>query len=95
MYFQWVYQCAHFKNPCAAGVVQCLHSRFAWSDIVDMYQSWVDDLYDGLCTICHNPACYGFLTPKCLDVDWENSQECSFHFYNRDAGYLKRQVDTY
>lgn len=29
-YFQWVYQCAHFKNLCAAGIVQYLHTRFAW-----------------------------------------------------------------
>lgn len=30
MYVQRIYQCAYLKNPCMGGVVQCLHTSFAW-----------------------------------------------------------------
>lgn len=62
--FQWVYQCAHLiivqVGLCNAFILGLL----GLSDTVDMHQSWVDDLYDGLCAIRSNPACYGLSDPK-------------------------------
>lgn len=46
-------------NVCTLGLL-------GLADIVDMHQSQVDDPYDGLCTIYHNPARYGLSDPKLL-----------------------------